>query len=163
MLLFIGGCKSCKTYFKRISKHLMLLFIFKTVAGLIGQKHFKTSHVIVYLHGLYCGYTAGLFQNISCYCLSEFKTYETEPVNIFQNISCYCLSFLSIGDKLSARLFQNISCYCLSQSFSFCSSPVSVFQNISCYCLSVCTFFSHAHAKSFQNISCYCLSPTIPA
>ena len=54
--------------------------------------HFKTSHGIVYLHGLYCGYTAGLFQNISCYCLSEFKTYETEPVNIFQNISCYCLS-----------------------------------------------------------------------
>ena len=55
----------------------MLLFIFKTVAGLIGQKHFKTSHVIVYLHGLYCGYTAGLFQNISCYCLSEKQELAT--------------------------------------------------------------------------------------
>ena len=76
-----------------ISKHLMLLFIFKASCN---SQHFSA------------------FQNILCYCLSSFSSRPLHFRQAFQNILCYCLS----GDAPwidSPLIFQNILCYCLSQ------------------------------------------------
>ena len=80
--------------------------------------HFKTSHVIVYRCHVAVQMNNSIFQNISCYCLSQepdrlqifhyhFKTshvivyhyaeYEQLVGGVFQNISCYCLSFLAVS------------------------------------------------------------------
>ena len=55
----------------KISKHLMLLFIF------------STPDIDIWSPG---------FQNISCYCLSITVGIMLIGSIIFQNISCYCLS-----------------------------------------------------------------------
>ena len=54
-----------------ISKHLMLLFIFKASCN---SQHFSA------------------FQNILCYCLSSFSSRPLHFRQAFQNILCYCLS-----------------------------------------------------------------------
>ena len=38
-----------------------------------------------------------LFQNISCYCLTEGKEPEEDGTIQFQNISCYCLTFYGLN------------------------------------------------------------------
>ena len=97
--------------------------------------NFKTSHVIVYPTLYYSQTGVWLFQNISCYCLSNRNPlvfckffiskhlmllfiHETEwKSNIlfeFQNISCYCLSTVDGVTEVKIPEFQNISCYCLS-------------------------------------------------
>ena len=89
-----------------ISKHLMLLFIFSPSALSTGntlfqniscyclsalkmadktiEKHFKTSHVIVYLQIGNATIRVHEFQNISCYCLSlAFPRFLVSPLPFF--------------------------------------------------------------------------------
>ena len=67
------------------------------------------------------------FQNISCYCLSEWKP-VLESLGVFQNISCYCLSKFKSIFKNDLYVFQNISCYCLSQDRISVSSACAYFK-----------------------------------
>ena len=143
--------------FRKISKHLMLLFI--TLGG------FKLKEPLI-------------FQNISCYCLSKERGEKSMGSITFQNISCYCLSICPFLHLFHLHLFQNISCYCLSRPGTAFQN-VPEFQNISCYCLStylarkgiIKEDFKTSHVIvypplllqnvnmcRFQNISCYCLS-----
>ena len=140
MLLFIALCDNFFIFFSLISKHLMLLFI-KDCAYL------NTANAI--------------FQNISCYCLSAFRsaglsisiiskhlmllficseTITSFWFNVFQNISCYCLSsnhtsgirFCCISKHLMLLFIDLITNYCID---------AGIFQNISCYCLSTTAAF----------------------
>ena len=77
-------------------------------------QNFKTSHVIVYL--FYPGYRH-LISGISKHLMLLFiSLYHQEKYTkmIFQNISCYCLSEACAEIMLRLQKFQNISCYCLS-------------------------------------------------
>ena len=75
-----------------ISKHLMLLFIIGINLLCLLSSHFKTSHVIVYRVIRMLVNQLGVFQNISCYCLSVTSVPVIFTPLLFQNISCYCLS-----------------------------------------------------------------------
>ena len=119
------------------------------------------------------------FQNISCYCLTEYKKRIVTQMLLFQNISCYCLTvFLSFIPFFFTQ-FQNISCYCLTRFLQdislvdFISKhlmllfnsiriidllPIPLFQNISCYCLTSYPLEAMRSSQIFQNISCYCLT-----
>ena len=121
---------------------------------------------------------AGIFQNISCYCLSKIIEREFSGKNNFK--TSHVIVYQYQGDSGNAiNVFQNISCYCLSFWCNACVLYNFIFQNISCYCLSCCTkgcstqFFISKHLMllfipfhvlvytflmQFQNISCYCLS-----
>ena len=119
---------------------------------------------------------------------------------VFQNISCYCLTNISNGEQTVGRIskhlmllfnssqhfhhckliqFQNISCYCLTYWNDIAIIIISLFQNISCYCLTKYKkklkgvkliskhlmllfnteiFDSRRMVLIFQNISCYCLT-----
>ena len=70
MLLFIHIATFRSKGGNIISKHLMLLFI--GIGRMLTSRllHFKTSHVIVYHYAEYEQLVGGVFQNISCYCLS---------------------------------------------------------------------------------------------
>ena len=59
-----------------------------------------------------------IFQNISCYCLTERKKPEELDKRRFQNISCYCLTFQDREFFVQFHIFQNISCYCLTNEKS---------------------------------------------
>ena len=72
----------------------MLLFIMDGLLLMREHNHFKTSHVIVYRKHVKHLLFVKAFQNISCYCLSEYTLDPEESARIFQNISCYCLSIL---------------------------------------------------------------------
>ena len=93
MLLFICNRLISSIHFIIISKHLMLLFILLEYIKVSFYANFKTSHVIVYL-GDKVRVRSDLyeFQNISCYCLSNWAGTKGKGLQIFQNISCYCLS-----------------------------------------------------------------------
>ena len=82
-----------------------------------------------------------LFQNISCYCLSEIVRKGIEIQYKFQNISCYCLS-TSSPVLFFIFIFQNISCYCLSHAFPrFLVSPLLFFP----YIFYISPFFTSQH------------------
>ena len=115
MLLFISNTNACflsiYTYFKtshvivyhvsshcspglvRISKHLMLLFIFA---------HVLTSFLIQIIS-----------KHLMLLFIGIFRPVPGDPEE-FQNISCYCLSIQGITLTGMFFEFQNISCYCLS-------------------------------------------------
>ena len=55
-----------------ISKHRMLLFILFSSSSHSSQSNFKTSYVTVYRYEVQFKELVAAFQNIVCYCLSEF-------------------------------------------------------------------------------------------
>ena len=60
-----------------------------------------------------------LFQNISCYCLTQIE-WAIDALGVrFQNISCYCLTATTEQQLDNARRFQNISCYCLTMKLAW--------------------------------------------
>ena len=59
-----------------------------------------------------------LFQNISCYCLTDERKGRYYYLKLFQNISCYCLTGQTPEEEKKNTLFQNISCYCLTNDFT---------------------------------------------
>ena len=81
----------------KISKHLMLLF-----------------NRACYFFSI----KKPIFQNISCYCLTDRTVYFTVFALLFQNISCYCLTIQVSEYHPSSFAFQNISCYCLTNDFT---------------------------------------------
>ena len=58
----------------------------------LGGEYFNTSHVTVYQERIKASYREGIFQYISCYCLSRLSRSGVSQSKIFQYISCYCLS-----------------------------------------------------------------------
>ena len=71
----------------KISKHLMLLFILTMLLSSFFLRHFKTSHVIVYLQRASSLLHSERFQNISCYCLSHaFPRFLVSPLLFFPYI-----------------------------------------------------------------------------
>ena len=61
-------------------------------AETVGTPYFNTSHVTVYQERIKASYREGIFQYISCYCLSSSAHTFCDPFTKFQYISCYCLS-----------------------------------------------------------------------
>ena len=61
-----------ESYTTKISIHLMLLFIKIQLLAQGNVEHFNTSHVTVYHPKCNYGESAGIFQYISCYCLSFY-------------------------------------------------------------------------------------------
>ena len=59
----------------------------------------------------------GVFQNISCYCLTDSELAKNKTDIAFQNISCYCLTKIMKEELSNIKIFQNISCYCLTFTF----------------------------------------------
>ena len=103
--------------------------------GQTGQKHFKTSHVIVYRFQESFCYHSAAFQNISCYCLSalimeyiwNYVNFKTSHVIVYLHNTLNLLRIIRISKHLMLLFirfllqrrilldsFQNISCYCLS-------------------------------------------------
>ena len=80
---------------RKISKHLMLLFILHTFYVVTTSKHFKTSHVIVY-------------RSSRSPLLSTLGNFKTSHVIVYRKL------FRLMIENIQ---FQNISCYCLSLSF----------------------------------------------
>ena len=97
---------------------------------------------------------------------------------VFQNISCYCLTNISNGEQTVGRISKHLMLlFNSSQHFHHCK--LIQFQNISCYCLTKYKkklkgvkliskhlmllfnteiFDSRRMVLIFQNISCYCLT-----
>ena len=71
MLLFIRSDAGNELCVRIISIHLMLLFIEYLAKGRFRNLHFNTSHVTVYHEKPKRKPLTGIFQYISCYCLSE--------------------------------------------------------------------------------------------
>ena len=91
MLLFIQSNSVHCQKVKQISKHLMLLFITVQAVRLI--------RVLA-------------FQNILCYCLSEWKEKELLSKYISKHLM---LLFIEVDTiNFAGYIFQNILCYCLS-------------------------------------------------
>ena len=75
--------------------------------------HFKTSHVIVYRCHVAVQMNNSIFQNISCYCLSQ----EPDRLQIFHyhfKTSHVIVYLYELPTRSCKTIFQNISCYCLS-------------------------------------------------
>ena len=90
-----------------ISKHLMLLF--NCVSDRNLWKHKKISKHLMLLFNWISPmvHVAGVvFQNISCYCLTEKKSLELSLVNKFQNISCYCLTRTTTAKRIARNNFK---------------------------------------------------------
>ena len=100
--------------------------------------------------------TLEVFQNISCYCLTQFHVGRRDSdtiskhlmllFNLFVRVWSFVFSVISKHLMLlfnmfrhkvnqNLRKFQNISCYCLTIMQLFIFSKIIIFQNISCYCL----------------------------
>ena len=124
---------------RRISIHLMLLFIVTLSAYLPPDVHFNTSHVTVYLNSAILFSNSLLFQYISCYCLSVQKMLELCWIRISIH-----LMLLFIGTGMARkRIIEN----------NFNTSHVTVYRDQNCN--SRCGWI-------FQYISCYCLSKHTP-
>ena len=98
---------------RKISIHLMLLFIYIAHIICILLSSFNTSHVTLYRQTYELLKTFTVFQYISCYSLSLNLTDYHEVWWTFQYISCYSLSG-SGQCGAAAYWFQYISCYSLS-------------------------------------------------
>ena len=158
MLLFNRSTENQQNWLNSISKHLMLLFN-------------RCLFWIPYLNSL--------FQNISCYCLTNVRAFFLGNATRFQNISCYCLT----GILMLLRVLSSISKHlmllfnCGKNSFGITVTNISKhlmllfntmdsskrvifigFQNISCYCLTQSHLKPIVSFPLFQNISCYCLT-----
>ena len=132
----LSCCFNSSSGIKKISIHLMLLFIgvgfsFES----IGTK----------------------FQYISCYCLSYAVTGENLELVTFQYISCYCLSTgeLKVLKPWSDFNTSHVTVY---QGANIDFEVGAEFQYISCYCLSWTCRCYRLFGSAFQYISCYCLS-----
>ena len=76
---------------------------------------------------------------------------------VFQNISCYCLTNISNGEQTVGRISKHLMLlFNSSQHFHHCK--LIQFQNISCYCLTCWNDIAIIIISLFQNISCYCLT-----
>ena len=77
---------------KKVSIHLMLLFIEKEMAYSKAGICFNTSHVVIYLKSIVRRSIFYSFQYISCCYLSRFKKHKNKLLSLFQYISCCYLS-----------------------------------------------------------------------
>ena len=99
MLLFNRSTENQQNWLNSISKHLMLLFN-------------RCLFWIPYLNSL--------FQNISCYCLTNVRAFFLGNATRFQNISCYCLT----GILMLLRVLSSISKH-LMLLFNYQTATVS--------------------------------------
>ena len=115
MLLFIVHLKILKNLEKRVSIHLMLLFILTFCLAEIFGPCFNTSHVVIYLIINLQQNQSGLSFNTSHVVIYQetIKSIQ-EKIPWFQYISCCYLSFLLLLPPFLFRQFQYISCCYLS-------------------------------------------------
>ena len=106
-------CKFCK----KISKHLMLLFISLCAWRTKIQTYFKTSYVIVYQSSVITWRRQWIISKHLMLLFIYFQGKELITLSEFQNILCYCLSTIVLVYDNQFTLFQNILCYCLSLAF----------------------------------------------
>ena len=78
--------------------------------------------------------TLEVFQNISCYCLTQFHVGRRDSDTISKHLMLLFNVFFPLKE-VNIPTFQNISCYCLTIMQLFIFSKIIIFQNISCYCL----------------------------
>ena len=96
-----------------------------------------SKHFMLLFNDLYPGDKAEiiLFQNIPCYCLTEY----TQILLYSPLISKHPMLLFNMGmpkdNNAFIYLFQNILCYCLTEQALLLDNVVSEFQNILCYCL----------------------------
>ena len=138
----------------------MLLFICSPLLSFKNVCHFNTSHVTVYHNQAVMNKLNGLFQYISCYCLSlRIMTvmyintdFNTSHVTVYQHRSRRRKHNIAISIHLML-LFIVFRRLCRSCKNNFNTSHVTVyhykehnpnrlhgFQYISCYCLSFILF-----------------------
>ena len=137
MLLFVRNWHEWKNCVRRVSIHLMLLFIAKTMANYVLEV---------------------LFQYISCYSLSPALGWKRGQRRTFQYISYYSLSSKLRAEHALGYQFQYISCYSLSERFGTIGVYPVLFQYIPCYSLSSLTDQMLKAICRFQYIPCYSLS-----
>ena len=121
---------------KKISIHLMLLFIAVTLGMTTRCLNFNTSHVTVYQSGSPYLSTVPRFQYISCYCLSDSHCmsletqwyFNTSHVTVYLCISIPECVYIRISIHLMLLFIRDI----IKQAKKF-----GIFQYISCYCLSL--------------------------
>ena len=92
MLLFIRNSQQGLIHRTQVSIHLMLLFIEKEMAYSKAGICFNTSHVVIYLKSIVRRSIFYSFQYISCCYLSRFKKHKNKLLSLFQYISCCYLS-----------------------------------------------------------------------
>ena len=156
MLLFISNQLLQSPVYTYISKHRMLLFISDARLLNLRSAYFKTSYVTVYPKEGRSIVGRSAFQNIVCYCLSNFHRANCKFLNISKHrmllfiLIClqrvpkkvyfktsYVTVYLNTVNSIMASVqFQNIVCYCLSCFGVLCVIASHEFQNIVCYCLS---------------------------
>ena len=93
MLLFIRNSQQGLIHRTQVSIHLMLLFIavrFFPIGPIFSS--FNTSHVVIYLKSIVRRSIFYSFQYISCCYLSRFKKHKNKLFSLFQYISCCYLS-----------------------------------------------------------------------
>ena len=137
MLLFVRNWHEWKNCVRRVSIHLMLLFIAKTMANYVLEV---------------------LFQYISCYSLSPALGWKRGQRRTFQYISYYSLSSKLRAEHALGYQFQYISCYSLSERFGTIGVYPVLFQYIPCYSLFSLTDQMLKAICRFQYIPCYSLS-----
>ena len=71
MLLFIPTVSARELHDQHFKTSHVIVYRLLQVRSEAVQGYFKTSHVIVYLKLLPDGIAISVFQNISCYCLSD--------------------------------------------------------------------------------------------
>ena len=101
---------------KKVSIHLMLLFILFRFPVLLKTVSFNTSHVTLYPSTYRKENGMKLFQYISCYSLSYVNKKDKSIIQMFQYISCYSLSKEGIDNMKDVRSF-NTSHVTLYPSF----------------------------------------------
>ena len=101
-----------------------------------------------------CG--IGIFQYISCYCLSSVVVIWIRKRNDF-NTSHVTVYLISIRCHSILNEFQYISCYCLSMQLPCVSLTIKYF-NTSHVTVYQDERLDDGSTDIFQYISCYCLS-----
>ena len=146
--------------------------------------HFKTSHVIVYRCHVAVQMNNSIFQNISCYCLSQ----EPDRLQIFHyhfktsHVIVYLLTMLLSSFFLRYFKTSHVIVYPIPEGsgawifYNFKTSHVIVYRAyaheerkskpISKHLMLLFITSSRSQIRlrsSFQNISCYCLSISQPS
>ena len=102
--------------------------------------NFNTSHVTVYRRTPYIIVVTVIISIHLMLLFIVFIFSNCEPVGVFQYISCYCLSYTtSLSELYSGISIHLMLLFILFETF-FSSIPLK-FQYISCYCLSSCRWF----------------------
>ena len=99
----------------KISKHLMLLFIF------------STPDIDIWSPG---------FQNISCYCLSSLRLLFRQEILYFKTSHVIVYHWRTAGIYRIWIISKHLMLLFIGKCGRY-GSPYYVFQNISCYCLSL--------------------------